>query len=132
MTLTGAQILELLKAAVVRAALRPGAAAVGRASATPGARATAAAITGRPCATRREPGLRPAVHGEPVSESRGYRVTVNSSMAAGGGPLPGADGAARSGSGGPEDTEALEAYLAPSLDGRPLAPPALDRITRVP
>jgi hypothetical protein len=52
-------------------------------------------------------------------------------MAAGGGHfgvLP--DGTSRSG--GPEDTIALETYLAPSLDGAPLAPPALDRITRVP
>jgi hypothetical protein len=29
------------------------------------------------------------------------------------------------------DLDALEAYLAPSLTGAPIAPPALDRIARV-
>ena len=34
--------------------------------------------------------------------------------------------------GGSLDTDALEAYLAPSLTGAPIAPPALDRIDVAP
>jgi 5'-nucleotidase len=34
--------------------------------------------------------------------------------------------------GGEVDTDALEAYIAPSLTGAPVAPPALDRIDVVP
>jgi 5'-nucleotidase len=34
--------------------------------------------------------------------------------------------------GGSVDTDALEAYLAPSLTGTPIAPPALDRIDVAP
>jgi hypothetical protein len=34
--------------------------------------------------------------------------------------------------GGAVDTDALEAYLAPSLTGTPIAPPALDRIDATP
>jgi hypothetical protein len=34
--------------------------------------------------------------------------------------------------GGPVDTDALEAYLAPSLTGAPIGPPALDRIDLTP
>ena len=34
--------------------------------------------------------------------------------------------------GGDVDTDALEAYLAPSLTGAPIAPPALDRIDVAP
>jgi 5'-nucleotidase len=34
--------------------------------------------------------------------------------------------------GGAVDTDALEAYLAPSLTGAPIAPPALDRINVMP
>jgi hypothetical protein len=52
-------------------------------------------------------------------------------MALGSGHLPVLiDGTERTG--GPEDTAALEAYLAPSVDGEPFTPPTLDRITRVP
>jgi 5'-nucleotidase len=34
--------------------------------------------------------------------------------------------------GGAVDTDALEAYLAPSLTGAPIGPPALDRIDLTP
>ena len=130
MTLTGAQILELLKQQWCGQrkpqVLQPSV-SVSYAWST----ATAAAITGQPCATAANPVSDLRLHGRPVSAASGYRVTVNSSMAAGGSRLTVlADGTARTG--GPEDTRALETYLAPSLDGVPLAPPALDRITRVP
>ena len=129
-TLTGAQILDLLKEQWCGQrspqVLQPSA-AVSYTWST----ATATAITGRPCATAANPVSDLRVHGEPVNESRGYRVTVNSSMALGSGHLA-VLAAAPERSGGPEDTAALDEYLAPSLDGLPLDPPTLDRITRVP
>jgi 5'-nucleotidase len=130
MTLTGSQLLELLKQQWCGQhspqVLQPSAGVSFTWSA-----GAAIAITGRPCATAANPVSDLRVRGEPVSESDLYRVTVNSSMAAGGGQLPVlTTGTERTG--GPEDTEALEAYLAPSLEGLPLAPPERDRITRAP
>jgi 5'-nucleotidase len=67
------------------------------------------------------------IGGTPVDPAASYRITVNSFLADGG------DGFAvlRQGTdrlGGAVDTDALEAYIAPSLEGTPIAPPALDRI----
>jgi 5'-nucleotidase len=130
MTLTGAQILELLKeqwCGQRTAQVLQLSSSVSYTWST----AAAAAITGRPCATAANPVSDLRLHGRPVSAAAGYRVTVNSSMAAVGGRRTVLDdGTGRTG--GPEDTRALEAYLAPSLDGTPYTPPALDRITRVP
>jgi 5'-nucleotidase len=129
-TLTGAQILELLKeqwcGQQSPQVLQPSSSVRYTWSA-----AAATAITGRPCASAANPVSDLRLHGQPVSESGAYRVTVNSSMALGSGHLPVLiDGTERTG--GPEDTAALEAYLAPSVDGEPFTPPTLDRITRVP
>jgi 5'-nucleotidase len=130
MTLSGAQILDLLKEQWCGQrspqVLQPSATVRYSWSA-----ASAAAIIGQPCATSPNPVSGLEVRGEPVSAGRGYRVTVNSSMATGAGHFSVlTDGTVRAG--GPEDTVALESYLAPSLDGTPLAPPTLNRITRVP
>jgi 5'-nucleotidase len=129
-TLTGTQLLELLKeqwcGQHTAQELQPSAGVTYTWSA-----AAATAITGKPCATAANPVTDLRLRGEPVSESQGYRVTVNSSMAAGGGHLPVLTAGTQR-TGGPEDTAALESYLGPTLDGLPLAPPTLDRITRVP
>jgi 5'-nucleotidase len=71
------------------------------------------------------------IGGAPVDPGASYRVTVNSFLADGG------DGFSvlREGTdrlGGAVDTDALEAYIAPSLEGEPIAPPALDRIDVTP
>ena len=56
-------------------------------------------------------------------------MTVNSFLADGGDRFFGLRlGSERTG--GPLDLDALEAYLEPTVDGAPLTPPALDRITR--
>ena len=63
--------------------------------------------------------------------SQSYRITVNSFLADGGdgfSVLP--EGTDRVG--GEVDTKALEDYIAPSLTGTPMAPPATDRISPVP
>jgi 5'-nucleotidase len=72
------------------------------------------------------------INGEavPNDASRSYRITVNSFLADGG------DGFSvlREGTdrvGGVVDTDALEAYIAPSLSGAPIAPPATTRISRL-
>jgi 5'-nucleotidase len=66
-----------------------------------------------------------------VDPGSSYRVTVNSFLADGGDSFP----ILRSGTdrlGGAVDTDALEAYIAPSLTGAAIGPPALDRIDVVP
>jgi 5'-nucleotidase len=69
--------------------------------------------------------------GTPVDPAGTYRITVNSFLADGGDRFQ----VLREGTdrlGGAVDTDALEAYIRPSLDGAPIAPPALDRIDVVP
>jgi hypothetical protein len=78
---------------------------------------------------RREPGQRTDDRrdaGRPRCQ-----ITVNSFLADGGDKFT----ALRGGTdrlGGAVDTDALEAYLAPSLTGTPIAPPALNRIDVTP
>jgi 5'-nucleotidase len=71
------------------------------------------------------------IGGTPVDPAASYRITVNSFLADGGDGFP----VLREGTerlGGAVDTDALEAYVAPSLTGAAIAPPALDRIDVVP
>jgi 2',3'-cyclic-nucleotide 2'-phosphodiesterase (5'-nucleotidase family) len=68
-----------------------------------------------------------AIGGTPLDPAASYRITVNSFLADGGDRFP----VLREGTdrlGGAVDTDALEAYIEPSLTGDPIAPPALDRI----
>jgi 5'-nucleotidase len=129
-TLTGAQILDLLKEQWCGQrspqVMGPSATVSYSWSA-----ATATAIMGKSCATAANPVSDLRLHGDPVNERRGYRVTVNSSMALGSGHLA-VLAAATERTGGPEDIAALDEYLAPSVDGEPITPPALNRITRTP
>jgi 5'-nucleotidase len=130
MTLTGGQLLELLKQQWCGQP-RP---RVLQPSATVHygwSEAGAAAILGRPCETSPSPLRGVTVRGAPVSAGRAYRVAVNTSVAGG---MAGFSvlGTGTALAAGPDDTEALEAYLAPSLSGAPLSPPARDRIVRVP
>ena len=130
MTLTGAQVLELLKqqwcGQTTPRVLQPSATVAYAYSA-----AAAAAATGRPCATAANPVVSLQIGGAAVDPAQPYRITVNSFLA-GGGDLftilrSGADP-----TGGPLDMDAMEAYLGPSLSGAPVAVPATDRITVVP
>jgi 5'-nucleotidase len=91
----------------------------------------AAEATDKACDTVATPVSDLRIAGAPVAGAQAYRITVNSFLADGGDRFF----ALRSGTdrtGGPLDLDALEAYLAPSKAGDPIAPPALDRITRVP
>jgi 5'-nucleotidase len=130
MTLTGAQLLELLKQQWCdrrrQLILQPSETVSYAWSA-----ATAAAIQGAPCATAPNPvsGLR--IGGAPVEASRGYRVTVSSLLAGGFNRFDAAQ-AGTERADGPQDVAAMEAHLAPSLTGEPRVPPATDRIARVP
>jgi 5'-nucleotidase len=130
MTLTGAQVLEMLKSQWCGAnstrVLLP--------SSTVGYTydlSDAAAIVGRPCESVANPVTGLTIDGQPVDAAANYRITVNSFLADGGDSFP----VLRQGTdrlGGAVDTDALEAYIAPSLEGTPIAPPALDRIDVTP
>ena len=133
-TLTGAQLYTMLKqqwcglpsrrvlqpSHTVRYTYDPAKAVVGSPAATPCASAPNDVISNF------------TINGEavPNDASRSYRITVNSFLADGG------DGFSvlREGTdrvGGVVDTDALEAYIAPSLTGTPISPPATTRITRL-
>jgi 5'-nucleotidase len=90
-----------------------------------------AARTAAACTTNPITSLTISGAAVPNDASTSYRITVNSFLADGGdgfSELP--RGTNRIG--GVVDTDALEKYIEPSLTGTPIAPPALDRITRVP
>jgi len=130
MTLTGAQVVELLKQqwcdrrrALI---LQPSESVSYTWSA-----ATAAAIVGVPCASAANPVSELRIGGSPVEGGRPYRVTV-SSLSAGGFNSFGALAGGAERADGPADTAAMEAHLAPSLSGEPRVPPATDRIAVVP
>ena len=91
----------------------------------------AAALTGKPCAGAASPVSGLTIGGAPVDPAATYRVTVNSFLAGGGDGFTVLE-SGRAARGGGVDADALEAYLAPSLMGAPVAPPARDRIAVVP
>jgi 5'-nucleotidase len=130
MTLTGAHLLELLKEQWCgrkrQLILQPSDGVSYSWSA-----ATAAAIQSAPCASALNPVSGLQIGGAPVDESRSYRVTVSSLSA---GRFNSFDtlqaGVARAD--GPKDTAAMEAHLAPSLNGDPRVPPETERISVVP
>jgi 5'-nucleotidase len=130
MTLSGAQVLALLReqwcGRPAARILQPS----GSVSYTWSV-ATAAAIQGRPCAGAANPVSGLEIGGEPVEARRAYRVTVSSLLAGGYNRFDTLQ-AGTGRSGGPEDTAAIEAHLAPSLGGAPLVPPATDRIALAP
>jgi 5'-nucleotidase len=91
----------------------------------------AASIQGKPCATAANPVADLRIAGGPVEPERLYRITVSSLLAGGFNRFEALEsGAYRAG--GPDDTAALEAHLAPSLAGEPLVPPPTDRIAVAP
>ena len=130
MTLTGAQVLELLKEQWCgrkrQLILQPSANVSYAWSAS-----TAAAIVGAPCATAPNPVSDVRIAGEPVEANRGYRIAV-SSLSAGGFNSFSELAAGADRTDGPQDTAAMEAHLAPTLSGEPLVPPATDRIAIAP
>ncbi|MGH2969295.1 MAG: bifunctional metallophosphatase/5'-nucleotidase, partial [Solirubrobacteraceae bacterium] len=89
------------------------------------------ALLGNPsCGSAPNPISNLQIGGVAVNPAGSYRITVNSFLADGGDRFTGL----RSGTnrlGGAVDTDALTDYLAPSLTGAPIAPPALDRIAVV-
>jgi 5'-nucleotidase len=124
MTLTGAQILEMLQSQwcgqTSPRVLLPSAGV--HYTWSTGAAANA-------CTTNPVSNL--TIGGTPVDPAASYRITVNSFLADGGDNFP----VLREGTdrlGGEVDTDALEDYIAPSLTGAPVAPPALDRIDVTP
>jgi 5'-nucleotidase len=91
----------------------------------------ARSIKATPCATAPNPVSGLQVDGRAVEPDRLYRITVNSGMANRDDNYPTLSrGTNRAG--GPEDTEALEDYLQPTVDGTPLEPPERDRLERIP
>jgi 5'-nucleotidase len=130
MTLTGGQILELLReqwcGREQQRILAP----------SSGVRylwsvGAAAAIQGRPCEGAMNPVSELRIGGRSVEGDAHYRVAV-SSMLAGGFNRFDVLGAGTDRGDGPPDTAALEAHLAPSLSGDPIVPPETDRIGLVP
>ncbi|MGH2713229.1 MAG: bifunctional metallophosphatase/5'-nucleotidase [Thermoleophilaceae bacterium] len=130
MTLTGAQILDVLKSQWCGQdfprVLLPSASVAYTFD-----QSVASGLVGQPCEGAPNPVTSLSIGGTPVDPAASYRITVNSFLADGGDRFP----VLRAGTdrlGGAVDTDALEAYLAPSLTGTPIAPPALDRIDVVP
>jgi 5'-nucleotidase len=130
MTLTGAQILDMLKSQwcgqPFPRVLLPSASVSYTFD-----QSVAAESAGAPCAGAANPVTGLAIGGTPVDPAASYRITVNSFLADGGDNFA----VLRAGTdrlGGEVDTDALEDYLAPSLTGAPIGPPALDRIDVVP
>jgi 5'-nucleotidase len=130
MTLTGQQILDMLKSQWCGQAfprvLLPSA---GVHYTFDQSDATASLET--PCAGAVNPVSNVTISGTPLDPAASYRVTVNSFLADGGDIFP----VLRQGTdrlGGAVDTDALEAYIAPSLTGAPISPPALNRIDAIP
>ena len=91
----------------------------------------AESILDQPCSSAPNPVSSLYIAGEPVDPWRVYRITVSSRLADGyssfGTLAIGGDRV-----GGPDETAALEAYLAPSLTGDPIVPPVRNRITVAP
>ncbi|HEX2025604.1 MAG TPA: 5'-nucleotidase C-terminal domain-containing protein, partial [Actinomycetota bacterium] len=131
MTLTGQQILDVLKQQWCAQTDRP---RILLPSASVGYtydQSVAASIFNTPCDTAQNPVTGLTIGGTAVDPAASYRITVNSFLADGGDRFS----VLRQGThrvGGPVDTDALEAYIEPSLTGSPIAPPALDRIDVVP
>ncbi|MEA2361106.1 MAG: 5-nucleotidase [Thermoleophilaceae bacterium] len=126
LTLTGAQLLEVLKQQWCSQdsprVLLPSAGVHYTFS-----QSAATALIGQPCGGAPNPVTGLTISGTPVDPAASYRITVNSFLADGGDKFTVLrDGTDRLG--GAVDTDALEAYVAPSLTGAPIAPPALDRI----
>ena len=126
MTLTGAQLLEVLKqqwcGATSTRILLPSASVHYTFSA-----ATAAAIAGRPCDGAANPVSGLTIDGTAVDPAASYRVSVNNFLADGGDSFT----VLRQGTnrtGGGVDLDALVAYLGGSSASAPQAVPALDRI----
>ena len=121
MTLTGSQILEMLRlqwCGSSRRILLPSSTVSYTWS------QSAANCTSNPVSNL-------TIGGQPVNPGTSYRITVNSFLADGGDGFP----VLREGTdrlGGEVDTDALETYIAPSLTGDPIDPPALDRINVTP
>jgi 5'-nucleotidase len=130
MTLTGAQVLHLLKeqwcGRSAQRILQPS-----RNVRYAWSLAGATATQGAACGGAANPVTALEIGGEPVEHERRYRVTVSTLLAGGFNRFDtlraGTDRAD-----GPQDTAALETHLAPSLSGDPMVPPETTRIDVVP
>jgi 5'-nucleotidase len=89
------------------------------------------AILDQPCAGAPNPVSDLRIAGAPVEPERLYRITVSSRLAEGFNRFD-ALAAGANKVGGPDETAALETYLAPSLAGDPIVPPARNRIAVAP
>jgi 5'-nucleotidase len=130
LTLTGAQLLEMLKqqwcTQDFARVLLPSAGVSYSYSLS-----AATALLGQPCEGAANPVSNLTIAGVAVDPAASYRITVNSFLAEGGDKFA-VLSAGTDRLGGAVDTDALEDYIAPSLTGAPVAPPALDRISVVP
>jgi 5'-nucleotidase len=134
MTLTGAQVLEMLKLqwcgqGTSPKVLLPSASV--HYSFSQSVADGLASVGAANCASAPNPVSGLTFGDTPVDPAASYRITVNSFLADGGDGFP----VLRQGTdrlGGEVDTDALEDYIAPSLTGTPVAPPALDRIDVTP
>jgi 5'-nucleotidase len=131
MTLTGRQILDVLKQQWCAQTDRPRILLASAGVEYTYDLSVAASVFNTPCDSAANPVTSLSIGGTPVDPAASYRITVNSFLADGGDRFSvlrqGTDRA-----GGPVDTDALEAYIEPSLTGTPIAPPPLDRIDVVP
>jgi 5'-nucleotidase len=131
MTLTGQQILDVLEQQWCAQTDRPRILLPSAGVEYTYDLSVAASVLNTPCDSAANPVTSLSIGGTAVDPAASYRITVNSFLADGGDRFSvlrqGTDRA-----GGPVDTDALEAYIEPSLTGTPIAPPPLDRIDVVP
>jgi 5'-nucleotidase len=91
----------------------------------------AASILGQPCAGAANPVVTAQINGVDLDQAASYRITTNNFLADGGDDFQ----SLRAGTNrttlpeGQFDIDSLVRYMAPSLTGAPIAPPALDRIS---
>jgi 5'-nucleotidase len=130
-TFTGAQLLEVLKDQWCGTNAR---ATVLLPSSTihyKWDKSIAASILGQKCAGAENPVSDLTIKGAPVDLAASYRITTNNFLADGGDDFPSLTAGTNRTSlpEGQFDIDSLVRYLAPSLTGNPIAPPALDRIS---
>jgi 5'-nucleotidase len=129
-TFTGAQLLEVFKdqwcgTNSSRTLLLPSASIHYRWDT-----AVAASILGKPCAGAANPVSQVTINGAALDPNASYRITTNNFLADGGDDFQSLK-AGTNRTALPEgqfDIDSLTRYLAPSLSGAPIGPPALDRV----
>ena len=130
MTLTGGEVLELLKEQWCGRS-RPRVLQPSSGVSYTWSKQVADSILDTPCDTAPHPVSALEIGGEPADTQRHYRITVSSRLAGGFNRFDILEGGIDQ-VGGPDETAALEGHLSPSVTGDPIVPPPRSRIAVAP